>query len=668
MKKYFLHWAVLLTAGLSMAFASCSDSDKDTDSAGTPIFPTPVTTTIVAGAQYSFDIEPNMAWEAKIPTEVAEHFWFVDGSQKTYTLRGNAGKATLTVGCSELEQFDQDRVCEVSLTMGGQTQVIATITYAGLERTISICTAMLNPNPAEDGMLFLRDPETGNYSYGTEPVKSIAMLTLDKEYNYMQRIVVETNFDWAISKHPEWMEMNATSGNAGKTELFLRTDAEKCPWENVVEQLVFIDSSDSTNPVEVASYEVSMTGCADILFTNLAADELFNAAGAYYAASQGSYGSPEFGTTKTFDLTYGSEVFFVVENAEGNLALGNADSWIHFVNEFNWSESAKTAGLWSQRVQILCDANTGNARKAYIIAIPKAKVPQGFDRQSVIAGQQIAAAYSAYVVSTFTQAAALGDFGIKVETSTESDQYFKFTQLPAGDYPFEGAWSAASIAYNMTYTTPFAYEMAAMEFARPYASYEIYGEDGPYATAPMASPWLTLEESPWEAGKMWIKLKGTYDYENMKFTWEGTAPELPMAYFVFKDEDGQILGIVEFMLIEKEQGGGTAKIALAQEIPGVTLAPIASDDPDFVADFVELNVPQYKLTITSSSARQISLILPENDETSFYDDEKIAFYRMGETYTLMTFFDPSVTEDKTEITLKNQYMIIGYIVIEYKPE
>lgn len=666
MKKYFLHWAVLLTAGLSMAFAACSDSDKDTDSTGTPIFPTPVTATIVAGAQYSFDIEPNMAWEAKIPTEVAEHFWFVDGSQKTYTLRGTAGKTTLTVGCSALEQFDQDRVCEVSLTMGGQTQVIATIAYASLERTISICTAIQNPDSEEEGSLFVRDPETGDYSYGTEPVKSIAMLSLSKEYNYMQRIVVETNFDWAISKNPEWMEMNASSGSAGKTELFLRTDVEKCPWENVVEQIVFIDNTDSTNPVEVASYEVSMTGCADILYTNLAAAEQFNAAGAYYTASQGSYGSPEIGTYKTFELTYGSEVFLVVEHADGNLTLGNAGSWIYFADEFKWSESAKTAGLWSQRLQILCKPNTGDARKAYLIAIPKAKVPQGFDRQSVIAGQQIASAYSAYVASTFTQAAALGDFSIKVETSTESDQYFKFSQLPAGDYPFEGAWSAASIAYHLTYETPFAYEMAAMEFSRPYASYEIYGEEGPYATAPMASPWLTLEESPWEAGKMWIKLKGKYDYKNMKFTWEGTAPEVPMAYFVFKDEDGQILGIVEFMFIEKEQGGGTDKIALAQETPGVTLAPIASDDPDFEADFVELNVPQYKLTITSTSVGQISLILPEHDETTFYDDEKIALYAMGSTYVLMPFFETA--GDKTEITLKKQDMIIGYIVVEYKPE
>ncbi len=667
MKKYFLHWAVLLTAGLSMALAACSDSDKDTDSAGTPIFPTPVTTTIVAGAEYSFDIEPNMAWEAKIPTEVAEHFWFVDGSQKTYTLRGNAGKTTITVGCSELEQFDQDRVCEVSLTMGGQTQVIATITYAGLERTITICTAVLSSNPDEEDSLFVRDPETGDYSYNAEPVESIDMLSLSREYNYMQRIVVETNFDWAISRHPEWMELDATEGKGGKTYLFLRADTEKCPWEDVVEQLVFIDNTDSTNPVEVASFDVSMTGCAGILSTNLAATEQFNAAGAYYAASQGSYGSPEIGTFKTFELAYGSEVFLVVENADGSLGLGGASSWIHFANEFNWSEDAsKTAGLWSQRLQILCDANTGDARKAYVIAIPKAKVPQGFDRQSVIAGQQIAAAYSDYVVSTIAQAAALGDFAIKVETSSESDQYFTFTQLPGGDYPFVGAWATASAAYNMTYKHAFAYQMAPMEFARPYASYEIYDENGPYATAPMASPWLALEESEWEPGKMWIKLNGNYDFENMKFTWAGTAPETPMAYFVFKDEEGQILGIVEFMFMETEEGGGTAEIALAQETPGVTLAPIASNDPDFDPDFVELNVPQYKLTITSASVRQISLILPEHDETTYYDDEKIALYAMGSTYMLMPFFETA--GDKTEITLKNQYMIIGRILVEYQPE
>lgn len=663
MKKNFLFRTALLLAGFGLAFASCSDSDTDS-AGGTPVFPNLVTTTIEPGAQYSLEIEPNMDWEAKIPNEVAAHFWFLDDGHTAYTLHGTAGKTTLTVVASELENFDEDRVCEVSLTMGGQTQVIAKLTIAKLERGISIYTALPDPQSEESGSLFLRDEESGEYMYATDAVEKFAMVSNKGEYNYMQRILVDCNFDWNIGSHPEWMILNTTQGSVGKTELFIRTDSEKCPWEDIAASLVFIDASDTNNPVEVADIQVDMTGCGDLAHTNLAAEERFNAAGAYYNAAQGGYGSPDYGTIKSFELAYGSRVVLLVEGANGNLTVGDNTSWIRFVKAIEWEDAAKTAGFWAHNLQILCTPNTGAARKAYVVAIPRAKVPESFDPAALVDGQLVAEAYRPFVVSAITQGAAAGEF-IKVETFEGSDEFYTFTQLPGGDRPLVDAWSSAPIAYNLTYKTAFAYEAAPLEFSTPYKTVEYYNlEEGPYATAQISPLWLELEPSAYEEGKEWIKLKGNYDLDNMAFTWtEGLQPEMPGAYLVFKDEAGQILGIVEFMYLGDEGGGETdVEISLAAPIDGVTLAPLTTGDPDFDA---EMECPQYKLTVAKPLTGPIALNLPKNDESTYFDDEVVYLYSNGSNYALQLFFQET---GRTEIMLKNNYMIIGRILVVYQPE
>lgn len=664
MKNKLFFRAALLAAGFfGLAFASCSDAD--TDPAGTPAFPEPFEADIAPGARYSFDIAPNMDWEATIPDEAAAYFWFDDNGHTAYSLHGTAGKSTIVVACSELTDFDEDRVCRVSLTMAGQTRVIATLTIASQDRALSVYTAVLSLDPEESGDLFQQDEETGLYFYKADPTKTFSMLTKHTEYNFMQRIRVESNFDWSIGQYPDWMILSTTTGSAGKTDLFLRTDSEKYPWEYTTESLVFIDASDTEHPVEVATVVVDMPGCGDRVFTSLASQELFNAAGAYYVASQGSYGTPEMGAMKTFEAAYGCQIALLVENTDGTLSVGGNDSWIRFNNAIQWDEAAKSAGLWLHNVQILCDANTGSTRKAYVVAIPRTQVPENFDTSSLIDGSQVAEAYAGFVVSTITQNSAAGEY-IKIETFEGSDEYFSFTKLSANNWPFEDAWSSVPVGYNLTYKHAFAYQMTPLEFSEPYASVEFYNEQGPYAQSQISPLWLELEESEWEPGKEWIKLKGTYDEENMTFTWaEGVQPEMAMAYIVFKNEAGQILGIIEFMFDGEAgsgSGGDNTEIALTAPIEGVTLAPIMADDPDFDA---EMDCPQYKLTITSASVKQIALNLPEN-ENFYFNDELVNLYVNGSNYILKLFFQEAGT---TEISLKDSsYMIIGRILVVYQPE
>ena len=110
----------------------------------------------------TLEIEPNQNWEVSVPTATAAWFWIQDETQKVWTLRGGAGASRIVIGVAELDEFDDTRVCEVTLKMGGQSKVIATITRGTLERGFSLRTCKID----EYGDFEYGDSETGlTYSY-----------------------------------------------------------------------------------------------------------------------------------------------------------------------------------------------------------------------------------------------------------------------------------------------------------------------------------------------------------------------------------------------------------------------------------------------------------------------------------------------------------------------
>ena len=126
--------------------------------------------TIGAGGTYTLEIEPNQNWEVSVPTATAAWFWIQDETQKVWTLRGGAGASRIVIGVAELDEFDDTRVCEVTLKMGGQSKVIATITRGTLERGFSLRTCKLD----QYGDFEYGGSETGlTYSYNEGEAESI---------------------------------------------------------------------------------------------------------------------------------------------------------------------------------------------------------------------------------------------------------------------------------------------------------------------------------------------------------------------------------------------------------------------------------------------------------------------------------------------------------------
>ena len=91
----------------------------DTPTVVEPLFPEMVEAEVLAGSEYTLTIEPNLAWEVSVPEATATYFQIKDGENLVYKKRGDAGEHTIVIAVSAVEDFDTDRVCEVSMTMQG---------------------------------------------------------------------------------------------------------------------------------------------------------------------------------------------------------------------------------------------------------------------------------------------------------------------------------------------------------------------------------------------------------------------------------------------------------------------------------------------------------------------------------------------------------------------
>ena len=216
-----------LLAGACLAAASCSDSDEDTK-LPSPNFPEAVSATIEAGGTYTLEIEPNQNWEVSVPTATAAWFWIQDETQKVWTLRGGAGASRIVIGVAELDEFDDTRVCEVTLKMGGQSKVIATITRGTLERGFSLRTCKID----EYGDFEYGDSETGlTYSYNEGEAQSIDLTWPEGRTDFSMPILVEANYEWAINRMPEWVSTpSVTVGQPGtKVEIRIQGNPSAYP-------------------------------------------------------------------------------------------------------------------------------------------------------------------------------------------------------------------------------------------------------------------------------------------------------------------------------------------------------------------------------------------------------------------------------------------------------
>ena len=267
MKKLFRLTSVAIA--LSMLFAACEKTpidepnnqnpeQKPTPEEVKPIFPEPVTATVMPGGEYSITIEPNMAWEVTVPEATAAYFQIKDGDNKVYTKRGEAGVHTIVILASAVEEFDVERVCQVSMTMKGQTKTIATLTLSKKERELKIYSVVMD----DDAFSYAVEGEQ-IYAYQTTEVTAdgVTMIWPQEMALYSTRVKVESNFNWIIDGTPSWI-VPLQGGQAGVTELWIKGDENNYPLESQSCTLNFVDAV-ATDKV-VASLKVTIPAATEI--------------------------------------------------------------------------------------------------------------------------------------------------------------------------------------------------------------------------------------------------------------------------------------------------------------------------------------------------------------------------------------------------------------------
>ena len=594
-----------LLAGACLAAASCSDSDKEIK-APSPNFPEAVSPTIGAGETFTIEIDPNQDWEASVPTATAAWFWIEDGTQKVWTLRGGAGPARIVIAAAELEEFDDNRVCEVTLTMGGQSKVIATITRGTLDRGFTLRTCQLddygdfiyNPNSTETGLTYL---------YGTEPAENVALTWPEGRTGFSMPVLVEANFEWVLGKLPEWLEVPAkTIGEPGaQLELRLQGDASRYPLDGAEETLVFTDKNNSGVSYEIP---ISIPACRDIFsVSGMSAETKFNTKAEYFNSMNGDWvpGSA-MGSVQSID---GAKFFLFAEvtqqwGAPYLSAEAEDLAWI-LLTEEPWDSTPGSDVVQSRQFTVGVTENGGKARKAYLLALPAAVAETISDPYQLI-DAEIRDEYRQYLVTTINQEANPGSISAN-NPAGMTEIGAAFEKLPADDW-YIGEFGVRD-GYKLIYTKEWSNDPeSTLTVDREYTGVAFFD----YDLQPMSGEesWLSVRKT---AEGVIVDMDPAKDKcGGSSMTNEGIAH---IGFAVFTDADGRF-ALIQCIYDENYPIGGggegfEVKFAMPDLVSGATLVEItkenyeavAGGNTDLLASFAEnlgMGVPQYMLTYTSA--------------------------------------------------------------------
>lgn len=599
MKNYLLRLASLLLAGSLIFAGSCSDSDETTPETVVPVYPDTVQATVSAGDTYVLHIEPNTEWVVTVPTEVGAWFWIQDGSQKVYRTGGQAGSFDIEIGVSDVEEFETNRQCEVKMSMNGETaRTIAILTRPALDRTLSVYVV------AVDDQGDFEYGDGGDYVYESEPVETIELVWNGS--SFLRPVKVVANYDWAMNGYPEWLDPGDVRDGG---IVLLNSDATNYPLDGGEGEISFIDTTDQeSDPVKV---KVTIPACRDLLEVNLAAVLEFDDRG-YYFINDSWIDTGAFGH---FLATAGAEVYaFYKENG-----WYYADpSWLHVA-----VEDEESAVIYSRRVTVTADANSGAAREAYLFILPANLAAGISDPDDILTteGDAVRSEYEAYLFSTVKQAAgssetvdygfispqegaaAMAEAGAKLEhlSVTDSEVGRMLNQMFGVDDAYQLTYKTVASAYSSALN---------VDYEGTY-TVQAFGEDGMssvnenlfefFSYPPMLTVYMYYEDDA--------------VHENYLVFYDENSEPFAAMYCLF-DPAAEIevgnSGDVTIYFTYEEYATGT---------DGSTIEKVSEDSPLYAkyAEYLEgASVPVYHLTFTQTSATMSGISgLPSNGENNW---------------------------------------------------
>ena len=479
----------MLFAGLSLTISSCNDSDANGDEPSNPIFPEAVETAVMPGDTYTLRFETNMDWEASIPASAAQAFYIQDGTQQTLRTQGKAGNAEVEVGCYDIESFDDNLSCEVTLTMAKQSKVIATLTINNQERSL-----VLRTSKEEDGG-FVYGSEGLRYEYNEEPAESIDLIWPIGNSGYMYPIVVEANFAWRLAEKSEWIADADYVGEAGQqVEILLRADPTKYPLDGD-EDGKFVLCARNNAAIKY-EYKVTIPACRDhFSVSGFAAESRFNAKGLFFSAGSSSAGAWVEGGMHGEIISAAEPVIYKFAEVSDQWS---SDSWLEAEeSQTAWIEIESALEdadnvLKTYRYTVTVEENTSDdARKGVILALP-ASVAATLEGAWELAEMDIKEEYQQYIVTRVNQYPK-PDLVSAVNPEGMTEVGAALERLDPDNYGWVMDEFKVPDGFNLLYTKEWSNESSALAFEREYTSYKCYNYDLDEMTG--NASWLTVEKN-----------------------------------------------------------------------------------------------------------------------------------------------------------------------------
>lgn len=523
-----------LVMGSALFAASCEKPSEETPA---PEFPQLIEKTVAPGESVTIPVQANLDWEISVPENGLQWFWIQDGAFQLYRLSGKAGEAEVVIGVSATEEFDNDRVCEVTMTMGGESKVIARLVRPSKEKHLTVYAAVV-----VDGEVQFN--ETGDsYLYETEEAESLDMIWTGSEFRLP--IKVESNYNWSI-KTPEWARVDVPSDGVGEKNLIVYGVPSAYPLDAASGKLQFMSGEKV-----VKEYVVNIPGCKDIFSykMDMSITELeFNYQGQIKVAT-GFIDGPASGYVSGAD---GIRIIALSRNESGFST--DAPSWL----EVNVAEYDRTEGadvLQQRNLTVSVALNEGDNRHAALLFLPPTLTVAASD---LFEGTEIKEEYKQYSVPV---------------TQLSSDQEFISMLANPSDMAAGGATFAVSenedlysrfgqtrYAYELVYTNQYARDNARMIFTSAVTSYKVFDENGFLS--------MTLDED----------MKGGVV--------DMVSETAQTGHVVLYGTEGNVLAVIECRFDPEEIIGEVADVAFIGEsvmyapMVGATLEDV-SEDPSF---------------------------------------------------------------------------------------
>lgn len=505
-----------------MLFTSCSSSEDEP--VVQPVFPDMATLSIPAGeTTCEVTFTPNLDWTVSIPTdsETAQWFDLLDGEMAVSSISGKASTTpvTVTVVTSEQELFDEAPVCEVSLTMGGETKVIAKITRGTTARTFDLYASVYDDNEDDFIMPFefsesALEKYSGEDAPETAPEGAVALRWPLRVGGYMYVFKSKSNFEYLASV-PAWLEVSKTAieGEDGAYQIMVNGLFTEENIDGGVGIIDFYDANiDNTeDPGNNAHNRYCVTMPA---FRDLVKHDANNAVFAFNA--EGQYSSTTAGTEVVDDYatagvssTAGLKFFVLTPDGYGGYyAAKEKTGWVTVTDDM-WNE---TGEIFQHRdYTIAVTANSGAARSAVLVALPQtlaAEIDENGDLDAQLlkadGSYDLKDEYKPYVFATVEQeapASGSGDEGLSVICPTDAttqyyldNGFFKFEELTEGDpntdedvAEFIGEIESGAKLYRLTYNS--------QSMSEGSLQLQIKGEYNMVMTYPYGNEWLVFYDA-----------------------------------------------------------------------------------------------------------------------------------------------------------------------------